>query len=116
MSKLETTLTAISIVSIILNIGLAVYVRAAISRLVLISEELGDLQDMINSFLNHIKQVYEMDMFYGDQTLQSLLEHAREFSIQMESFEYIYSLTDEDELEELTEPEEEQIQNDDTNN
>jgi len=116
MSKLETTLTAISIVSIILNIGLTVYVRAAISRLVLISEELGDLQDMINSFLNHIKQVYEMDMFYGDQTLQSLLEHAREFSIQMESFEYIYSLTDENELEESTEPEEEQIQNDDTNN
>ena len=92
MSKLETTLTAISIVSVILNIGLIVYAKAAISRLVLVSEELGDLQDMINSFLNHIKQVYEMDMFYGDQTLQGLLEHAREFSVQMESFEYIYSL------------------------
>ena len=109
MSKLETTLTAISIVSVILNIGLAVYVRAAISRLVLVSEELGDLQDMINSFLNHIKQVYEMDMFYGDQTLQGLLEHAREFSVQMESFEYIYSLTDEDEVEAQAEIQEEQI-------
>mgnify|MGYP003388877149 CR=1 FL=1 len=109
MSKLETTLTAISIVSVILNIGLIVYAKAAISRLVLVSEELGDLQDMINSFLNHIKQVYEMDMFYGDQTLQGLLEHAREFSVQMESFEYIYSLTDEDEVEEQAEIQEEQI-------
>ena len=109
MSKLETTLTAISIVSVILNIGLIVYAKAAISRLVLVSEELGDLQDMINSFLNHIKQVYEMDMFYGDQTLQGLLEHAREFSVQMESFEYIYSLTDEDEVEAQAEIQEEQI-------
>jgi hypothetical protein len=52
-----------------------------------------------------------MEMFYGDQTLQNLLQHARDFSAQMDSFEYIYSLTDE---EAPTETEEELIENDDT--
>jgi len=96
MSRLEIILTVCLSLSAIANIGFFVYVRAAISRLVLVSEELGDLQDMINSFLDHTRKVYEMDMFYGDQTLQSLLEHARDFSSQMDSFEYIYSLTDEE--------------------
>jgi len=96
MSRLEIILSAFLTLSVIINIGLVVYVKAAISRLVLVSEELGDLQDMINSFLDHTRSVYEMEMFYGDQTLQHLLNHARDFSAQMDSFEYIYSLTDED--------------------
>lgn len=97
MNKLETILAVIGTISLLINVGLVVYTKAAISRLVLVSEELGDLQDMINSFLNHTQEVYEMEMFYGDQTLQSLMEHAKDFSMQMDSFEYIYSLTDEDE-------------------
>ena len=104
MSKLETILTVICTASILVNIGLVVYVRAAISRLVLVSEELGDLQDMINSFLNHTQEVYEMEMFYGDQTLQNLMDHAKDFSVQMESFEYIYYLTDEENIEQIGEP------------
>ena len=107
MSRLEIVLSVVLTLSVVVNIGLIVYVRAAIARLMLVSEELGDLQDMINSFLDHTESVYEMDMFYGDQTLQSLLQHARDFSAQMDSFEYIYSLTDEeqpaDTEEELTE-------------
>lgn len=96
MSRLEIVLSVFLTLSLIVNLGLVVYVRAAIARLMLVSEELGDLQDMINSFLDHTQSVYEMEMFYGDQTLQNLLEHARDFSAQMDSFEYIYSLTDEE--------------------
>ncbi len=114
MSKLETTLSLILALSLIINVGLVVYAKAAISRLVLISEELGDLQDIINSFLEHIQQVYEMEMFYGDQTLQGLMEHARDFSLQMDSFEYVYSLTDnEEQLEPIIE---EETQNDNKDN
>ncbi len=96
MSRLEIILSVSLTLSVLVNVGFFVYVRAAISRLVLVSEELGDLQDMINSFLQHLQSVYEMETFYGDQTLQYLLEHAKAFSDQMDSFEYIYSLTDEE--------------------
>jgi hypothetical protein len=38
-------------------------------------------------------------MFYGDETLSHLLEHAVSFNEQLETFEYIYSLTEAEELE-----------------
>ena len=96
MSRLEIILSSILSLSLIFNIGVFVYARAAIARLLMVSEELGDLQQMINSFAAHTKAVYELETFYGDQTLQHLLEHAISFNEQLETFEFIYSLTEED--------------------
>lgn len=97
MTRLEIILSAILTLSILFNIGIFIYAREAITRLVRVSEELGDLQIMIDSFTKHLESVYGLEMFYGDQTLQSLLEHATSFNEQMTTFEYIYSLTEIDE-------------------
>lgn len=94
MSRLEIILSAILIISIILNIGLVAYVRTTIVQLLSVSEELGDLQQMINSFSQHLQDIYQLEMFYGDETVQGLLEHALSFNEQLETFEYIYSLTE----------------------
>lgn len=94
MSRLEITLSVILAISVAINIGLILYVRAAIAQLLSVSEELGDLQTMIDSFTRHIMSVYELDMFYGDETLKNLMEHASDLNKTMENFEYIYSLTD----------------------
>ena len=96
MTRLEIVLSAILAVSIILNIGLFVYTRAVVVRLLSIAEELWDLQQMTDSFAEHINQVYELEMFYGDQTLESLLNHAISFNEQLETFEHIYTLTEEE--------------------
>ena len=94
MSRLEIILSAILTLSIIFNVGVFVYARAVVSKIVAVSEELGDLQLMIDGFTRHLKQIYELEMFYGDQTLQNLLRHAESFNEQMETFEYIYFLTE----------------------
>tara|TARA_R110000824_G_scaffold15299_5_gene64484 strand:- start:2669 stop:3013 length:345 start_codon:yes stop_codon:yes gene_type:complete len=94
MSRLEIILSAILFVSIVFNIGIFVYARAAIARLLSVSEELGDLQQMVNSFAAHAKSVHELEMFYGDEALKYLVEHAVSFSEQLSTFEYIYSLTE----------------------
>ena len=96
MSRLEIILSCCLFISSVLSVGILVYARAAIARLLMVSEELGDLQDMISSFAEHTKSVYELDMFYGDQTLQGLMEHALSFNKQMETFEFIYKLTEEE--------------------
>ena len=96
MTRLEIILTLILTLSTIANIGLFIYVRNVLSRLLFVSDELGDLQDMINNFAKHISEVYNLEMFYGDQTLQSLMDHAISFSEQLETFEMIYSLTSEE--------------------
>ena len=96
MSRLEIILTAMLFLSLLLNVGLIMYVRGAIIRLLFVSEELGDLQQMTNAFAQHLKIVYELDTFYGDETLNSLLHHAISFNEQLETFEHIYSLTEDD--------------------
>jgi hypothetical protein len=97
MSRLEIVVTLVLILSLIANVGFFIYTRSILSRLLFISEELVDLQDMINNFSNHIANVYNLEMFYGDQTLGALMEHAVSLNEQLETFEFIYSLTtDED--------------------
>ena len=96
MTRLELILSAILFISLLFNLGVFAYARAAITRLLFVSEELGDLQNMINAFATHTKSVYELESFYGDPTLQYLLNHAVSLNEQLESFEYIYSLTEQE--------------------
>ena len=124
MSRLEIILSAILFISVVLNVGIVLYARSAMSQLLFVSEELGDLQTMVDSFAKHVKSVYELEMFYGDATLEHLLNHAVSFNEQLETFEFIYSLTEtadteekETEAEKLeAENREEGIFDDDTDN
>ncbi len=106
MSRLEIIFSAITTLSILLNIGLFVYARNVVAKLLQISTELYDLGTMIDNFTNHSQSVYEMEMFYGDETLGALIEHARSFNEQMDTFEYVYQYAD---IENETEQETEQI-------
>ena len=45
--------------------------------------------------------VYILEMFYGDQTLGALMEHAISFNEQLETFEWIYTLTAEEQEEDI---------------
>ena len=98
MSRLEIILSAILFLSITFNVIIFIYARGAVTRLLSVSEELGDLQTMIDNFAEHLKSVYELEMFYGDATLGRLMEHAVSFNKQLETFEYIYSLTEQQQI------------------
>ena len=96
MSKLEVALLCISAVSILFNIGVFAYARMCVANLLSVSEELGDLKTLVLNFSNHISDVYQLEMFYGDQTLKNLVEHARSLDEQLDTFEYIFSLTEQE--------------------
>ena len=110
MTTLEIILAVILLLSIILNIALGYYVRTAIVRLLSISEEMYDFKEMVDSFSTHVENVYELEMIYGDDTLGALMEHARSFNEQLETFEYIYGLIEEDAEPEADDTEEETTQ------
>ena len=40
-----------------------------------ISDGLGDLVEIIESYRNHLRDVYQLDSFYGDETLEGLMTH-----------------------------------------
>tara|TARA_R100000908_G_C3723835_1_gene125631 strand:+ start:226 stop:561 length:336 start_codon:yes stop_codon:yes gene_type:complete len=95
MTKLDIILSACLMLSVLFNIGVFMYARNVIVQLLSVSEELGDLKRMVDSFAGHLQAVYELESFYGDDTLNTLLQHAISFNEQLETFEYIYSLTEE---------------------
>jgi len=90
MSRLEMVLTLLLLLSLGINILLFVYSRNVAQKLVLISSEIDDMRAAAASFAEHVKAVYELEMFYGDQTLQALMDHARSFREYMEEFDIIY--------------------------
>ena len=96
MSRLEMVLSRILFLSLAINGVLSVYSRNVAQRLLLISDEIDDMRAAAASFAEHVKSVYELEMFYGDQTLQALMDHARSFREYMEEFDFIY-IPDEEE-------------------
>jgi hypothetical protein len=63
----------------------------------MIGNEIADLRDAVGGFANHVKSVYELEMFYGDQTLKALMDHARSFREYMDEFDYIYIIEEQEE-------------------
>jgi hypothetical protein len=52
---------------------------------------------MVEAFTEHLQNVYELESFYGDETLENLLNHAISFNEQMDTFDYIISFTEDEE-------------------
>jgi hypothetical protein len=42
-----------------------------------ISDNLGDLVEILSNYGEHLKRVYSLDSFYGDETLEFLMEHTK---------------------------------------
>ena len=96
MIRISMVLGMVLAFSMTVNVVLFLYSRNITRKLARIGNEIADLRDAITSFASHVKSVYELEMFYGDQTLQSLMDHARSFRDYMEEFDYIYIIEEQE--------------------
>ncbi len=94
MSSLDIALTIAFILSITLNILFFWYIRKTSNRLLFISENLNDLMSIIGVYRGHLKSIYEMEMFYGDEVLKNLLDHTGSLADLLEDYEDIVYLTE----------------------
>lgn len=61
-----------------INFFLAWYTWRSVQKINYYEVEMSEMIGAIGNFTNHLSTVYEMEMFYGDETLQYLLQHARD--------------------------------------
>jgi len=73
--------------SLIFNGVMFWYLRQLTQKLSFIYQNIGDVSDIIANYRVHLKSVYSMEMFYGDETLQYLMDHTRSISTLLEDFE-----------------------------
>ena len=65
-------------------------------RLIRVNENLDNTLDFLNDYLSHIKDVYKLERFYGDEILSELMEHTQDMGEEMDNFIKQYEQTQED--------------------
>jgi uncharacterized membrane protein YdfJ with MMPL/SSD domain len=106
MTSIIIILGIVSALSIVFNVLMVWYAKTTLAKVDTIytaSEEASEIFIMMDSFKEHLNSVYEMPTFYGDETLQNLLEHAGQMIEYLKKYEKVYSFTQPDLEEQLLE-------------
>ena len=93
MTTLEIVLIIVLLVSIAANYLAFWYMRRVLPGLIYTSQNLQDLTVLVANYRKHLKDVYQMDMFYGDETIKHLMSHTTSLSEILEDYEDVYSIT-----------------------
>ncbi len=83
--------------SIVANLFFILYVRWLISGLRDQSAQIEQNNEVVIEFIEHVKSIHELEMFYGDENLQKLITHGKKVISYFEDLDF---LTDEEENEE----------------
>ena len=68
---------AIITVSLSINLLRFCYCRFLVKNLNNLVESLKDMSIVFSGFKDHVEMLHETEMFYGDTSLQSLIQHSK---------------------------------------
>ena len=100
-----TWLTIALIISVMTNIFLFWFAREQSTKVTYVSQNIGDLVELVSTYRDHLKAIYQLDTYYGDENIKFLFDHTRSLlTVIEEEYSDITSLTDplEVEFEEVT--------------
>tara|TARA_R110000824_G_scaffold5999_2_gene27550 strand:- start:509 stop:844 length:336 start_codon:yes stop_codon:yes gene_type:complete len=80
--------------SIVVNLFLVWYGHLLIRKVLFVSSNTSEVLVAIDRFKEHITGVYELETFYGDETLKALLDHTGDLSTFLTECENAYGLTE----------------------
>ena len=93
------------IASFALNVVLVWYSKKMVNDLSDLSLEVEEVVADLNIYHKHVEQVYNLQTFYGDETLKALLSHSRAVSERVNNFTTLFSNLEDEELTEAQEDE-----------
>ena len=85
------------VISFLINVLLLFYARWLIKTISVINEDVENLTEMMIDFTTHTKSIYELEIYYGDDTLQSLLEHAKMLTERLQDLDLVLNVDDDEE-------------------
>ena len=83
------------VISIALNCVLLWYIRKMLGNLLSVSDNMGNLVEDLASYQNHLQQLYEMEMYYGEPSIRQLIVHSKQIIEHVKEFNDVYNLTEE---------------------
>ena len=82
-------------ISNVIILFLIAYIRWLIKQIESSNIDSIETKEIITNFSEHLSSIYEMEMFYGDQTLKNLIEHAKVITDKISEEEMIITPTPE---------------------
>jgi uridine phosphorylase len=80
------TLTIALISSMVINIIFVWYTRKLLNYLEMTNDETRSILSLVAEYETHLTDVYSRDIFYGDATLESLLEHTNKVADEVQKY------------------------------
>tara|TARA_A100001515_G_scaffold28851_1_gene22385 strand:- start:133 stop:444 length:312 start_codon:yes stop_codon:yes gene_type:complete len=86
---------ALTIATITLSIALGLsvwYIRGLLRVMYQITVDVQQMEDKMVDFSKHLDNVYEMEMYYGDETLSQLIRHSKEVVDNINQFKNLFEI------------------------
>jgi len=84
------------IISSLINVFAALYIRWLLRTLSSLGEELEDLAETVGHFSSHVGSLHELEMFYGDETLRSLMDHGKALVEKIDDIDFVLNVREEE--------------------
>ena len=62
-------------VSFVANVFGLFYIRWLLRTFKTVNDDISSLSVLVSQYVEHVSAIHEMEMFYGDTTLKSLIDH-----------------------------------------
>lgn len=82
------------ILSIVGNLFAFWYIRKLLAKILFVSQNLTDLVDLLTTYRNHLQRLFQLEMYYGDETMQFLIKHTKSLLKVLEDYSDIYLMTE----------------------
>jgi len=100
----------LTVLFLLTSISLMWYVRELLIRFRYLSINSYELSKGIERYKEHLQSVYELPMFYGDETLKGLMNHTRDLSDDLTELQQVFFLSDDIREEENDKEEKEEVE------
>ncbi len=90
----------LGIITVLVTAALLVslwYIRGLLQIMHQMTSDVQGMQDRMMEFSKHLKGLYEMEMYYGDETLHQLIRHSKEVVDSINDFKNLFEVENEEE-------------------
>ena len=86
-----TFVSFLLVISVSLNVVFIWYIRKLIQEFRYLMENADDTMESLNDFTQHLERLYELETYYGDESLKNLIRHSKSILEEIKDFEVVVS-------------------------
>jgi hypothetical protein len=91
------------VISLCINMFALLYIRWLLTSIKAMNEQVDSIWNSVGIYMSHLKSVYELETFYGDDTLKTLIQHGNRLMEEIDGFDKLLG-TEEEEINEFETP------------